>query len=483
MDLERLLNTLAEGILLANREGRFIYANASAERILGVPRDVILGRKHDDPSWNLATPEGEPLTGEQTPLKRTLGQQETFSGVELSVTCPERGGIILSVNIAPFFDTKGNLEGAVEEFLDITERRQAEAEREQLTAELEATITAMPDAVMIYDPTGKIMRMNPAAEKMLGYTEEERKKPLEERAAKFRVTTPDGAPFPFIETMGRVFRGETMQNIQAVLHRPDGTRIWMSNSAAPIRTADGRLVGAVGISVDMTALHNLQEERDMYIHTISHDLRLPLTVILGHAQILEEQLEQSDLNGTLKKSISLILKGAANLQTMVEDLVDSARIEGGKLVLHQEAVDLPELIVDLLERFEHVLPADRLEMQFRPDLPPVLADSERLQRIILNLLTNALKYSPPEERVVVRLQRKGGNVTVSVIDLGPGIAEEDIPHIFERYYQTRGTRLGGMGLGLYITKMLVEAHGGTIRVESKVGKGCRFYFSLPVAEG
>jgi PAS domain S-box-containing protein len=334
---------------------------------------------------------------------------------------------------------------------------------------------------MIYDPTGKILRMNPAAEKMMGYSEEERKKPLEERAAKFRVTTPDGAPFPFFETMAKVFRGETMHNIQAVLHRPDGTTIWMSNSAAPVRTVDGRLVGAVGISVDMTALHNLQRERDMYIHTISHDLRLPLTIIKGHAEFLEETLKKSELDGTLMKNTSMILKGAANLQAMVEDLVDSARIEGDKLLLHREAIELPDLMVDLLERFEHVLPADRLEMQFPPGLPPILADADRLQRIILNLLTNALKYSPPEERVVMHLQYDDGTVVVSVIDQGPGIAEEDIPHIFERYFQARRTRLGGMGLGLYITKMLVEAHGGTIGVETEEGKGCRFFFSLPAA--
>ena len=132
MDLERLLNTIAEGILFADRDGKFIYANASAERILGVSRDVILGRSHDDPSWKFSTLQGEPLTGEQMPLERTLRQQESFCGVELSMACPERGGIVLSMNIAPCFDAEGNLEGAVEDFQDITERRRAEVERERL---------------------------------------------------------------------------------------------------------------------------------------------------------------------------------------------------------------------------------------------------------------------------------------------------------------------------------------------------------------
>jgi signal transduction histidine kinase len=315
----------------------------------------------------------------------------------------------------------------------------------------------------------------------LGYTEEEREKPIVERVAKFRVTTPDGSPFPFFETMAKVFRGETMQNVQAVLHRPDGTTIWMSNSAAPVRTPDGRLIGAVGIAVDMTALHNLQSERDMYIHTISHDLRLPLTVILGHAELLDEALKQSELNGDLRKNISMILKGAANLQAMVEDLVDSARIEGDKLILDRQAIELPDLMADLLERFEHVLPADRLEMQFPPGLPPVLADVARLQRILLNLLTNALKHSPPQERVVIHMKHEGGEVIVSVIDRGAGLSGEETSRIFQRYYQAVETPSAGMGLGLYITKMLVEAHGGTIGVESEEGKGCRFFFSLPVA--
>ncbi len=124
----------------------------------------------------------------------------------------------------------------------------------------------------------------------------------------------------------------------------------------------------------------------------------------------------------------------------------------------------------------------RIKVDIQSDMPQIAADPDRLERILMNLLTNALKYSALETEVLLRAEKTDGEVTVSVTDYGMGIPPEDLPHIFERFYQpTAGRKAGGLGLGLYISKMLVEAHGGRVGVESELGRGSTFWFTLPLA--
>ena len=165
---------------------------------------------------------------------------------------------------------------------------------------------------------------------------------------------------------------------------------------------------------------------------------------------------------------------------MIQDLVDSARAEAGKLQLQREAVDLCAYLTDFLARLRLSLEVERIIIEVPGDVPPVSADYARLDRIFTNIITNALKYSSPDTPITVRAQRQGDMVLVAIIDRGRGIAPEDVPHLFERFYRAKrehGTE--GIGLGLYITRTLVEAHGGHIRVESQIGKGSTFSFTLP----
>jgi len=147
-----------------------------------------------------------------------------------------------------------------------------------------------------------------------------------------------------------------------------------------------------------------------------------------------------------------------------------------------QPVKLPAFIADILERMRTIMEVERILVELPPDLPPVSADYNRLERILLNLLSNALKYSAPGTPVLVRARSTEGMVEVSVADRGVGIAPDDLPYIFERFYRAEEARkTEGVGLGLYITRQLVEAHGGRIRVESRPGVGSTFYFMLPIA--
>jgi signal transduction histidine kinase len=275
--------------------------------------------------------------------------------------------------------------------------------------------------------------------------------------------------------------------VLAVLHRPDGKAVWMSNSAAPICTPDGQRVGAVGTSTDVTALYTMQQEREMFLHTISHDLRSPLTVIQGYAQLLRDTLQREECGESAGLMCDEVLKGAQRMNRMIEALVDMARLEGGQLLPKACPLPLGSCVQQLISRFQGArlkggLAPERLTIEIPADLPPVLADPDMLERILLNLLTNAMKYSPQESPVSLAAIRTDGEALISVTDQGTGIAAADQPRLFERFYRPQGVRRAdSVGLGLYITRMLVEAQGGRIRVESEPGKGSTFSFSIPLA--
>jgi signal transduction histidine kinase len=169
------------------------------------------------------------------------------------------------------------------------------------------------------------------------------------------------------------------------------------------------------------------------------------------------------------------------MDRMLRDLSDAARAEGSGIELEVRPVPLRPFLAELLELSEGALEAQRVENAVPQDVPPVLADPDRLDRILANLVGNALKYS--RDRVVVAARPDAGQVHVSVADRGPGIAETDLPRIFDRYYRGQRHEGEGLGLGLFIVRKLVEAHGGRIWAESRPGEGSTFTFTLPVARG
>lgn len=227
-------------------------------------------------------------------------------------------------------------------------------------------------------------------------------------------------------------------------------------------------------------LRRREEERNAYIHTISHDLRVPLTIVMGHGELLTEYLAERGLDAELAESVEAIRQSGQRMNLMIQDMVDSARIEAGQLHLQLQPVALQLYIPNLLVRAKTMLATARITTDIPVDLPFVNADPDRLERMLMNLLTNAQKYSPPGSPIIIRATPTDHLVEIAVTDAGIGIAPADLPHLFERFFRTQGTRkTEGLGLGLYITRLLVTAHGGQIRVDSQPGKGSTFAFTLP----
>jgi signal transduction histidine kinase len=386
-------------------------------------------------------------------------------------------GVIKVATAAPRHFTEDDLT-----FLRLAADRAAGAiDRTRLHAELEATLASIPDPLIVYDARGEIKRINCPAMRILQYSPEDYARPAARRWAGLRIADPDGRVLRPEETpMARALRGEMVQGEVLQIEPRPGQVHWVSASAGPIAGPGGRPVGAVLSFPDVTAVRELEAHREDLLRTVSHDLRSPLAALRLQAQRLRRSLEKIETpEGTLR-GLDSIVRAADRMGRMIEDLVDSERLSAGKIAIEARPVELATQLRELVGSTGGI-DASRLDLELPPELPPVLGDPARIDRILTNLLTNAFKYSPPSERVRVGASARDGEVELWVSDRGQGIAPEDQAKLFTRYYRTANAGGEGLGLGLYITRMLVEAHGGRISVDSRPGAGSTFRFTLPRA--
>ena len=378
--------------------------------------------------------------------------------------------------------------GALSEMSEMLVLRRQEAEeaiRDALAqrAELDAVFATAPVGLVHVEAADRAPRLNQAARRILGLPEEvgtlaEYLRTV--RVSRLRSGVLDSSELP----LTRALRGEsTHDDVVRLEPAPGhpGRTCWLSVSAEPVRGPSGEVRGAVAAFVDVTAVRALQEERETLMQMVSHDLRTPLHVIVGHAQLLRRG--GADAATVIRRS-DAILASSGRMQRLIEDMVDATRLEAGHLQLHLEPVELARFLPGLKERLSGALEVDRVRIAAPHDVPAVLADPARLEQIVLNLVTNALKYSAAGSEVVVALATDGARTELSVSDRGPGIAPDELPRLFDRYYRARNaTRAEGLGLGLFITHKLVDAHGWNIRVESELGRGSTFTVVIPSVPG
>jgi signal transduction histidine kinase len=230
------------------------------------------------------------------------------------------------------------------------------------------------------------------------------------------------------------------------------------------------------LQVTITKLQRSRAAREDLLRAVSHDLRNPLQVVLLQAQRLARLLGP---DAPARRAQGTLLAASRRMERMLRDLTDSGRMDNGQLALERRPVELRGAVFQLLQDMEGALDGRRVENAIPSDLPPALADPDRLDRILANLVGNALKYAPGT--VTVSAESDGGTIRVDVADRGPGISPDDRARLFERYYRGERHEGEGLRLGLYIVKQLVEAHGGEVRVESAPAAGSTFSFTLPAA--
>ncbi|MHB8875526.1 MAG: ATP-binding protein [Myxococcaceae bacterium] len=357
----------------------------------------------------------------------------------------------------------------------------ATTEAERQAAYLAALVENLPEGAFIADAEGRVTLANQAARLLLG-----REVPpgmnVDREAASFGLLRADGTPYPAEELpLSRVLRGETVTRQEVLIERPDGSRVTVMVNAARLDLPGGEKK-AIAVFQDVSPLKEAARSKEELVHLISHDLRSPLTGVLASAQILQRRLAASG-GEREQRAIAAILAGGRRLNEMIGDLVESTRLQSGHLELRRSLTSLPALASGLVDTLVEPSALQRVRLEVHGTVPPVGVDPQRLERILTNLLTNALKYSASDTEVVLRFERTGPHLLTSVRDRGQGISPEDMPHLFERFYRVAASRrIEGLGLGLYITRMLVEAHGGRIWADSERGRGSTFFFTLPLGD-
>ncbi len=256
-----------------------------------------------------------------------------------------------------------------------------------------------------------------------------------------------------------------------------GEKRWFLCIARAIRWWDGRLV-RMEICIDITGRKEAEQHRDRYLHVISHDLRNPLNTLVLRATVLQRSLAKKGLEAE-SGEVDNLLVHARQMSSLIADLLDSNQLEAGVLHLDRENLDLCEWVPRQIRSTLASEDRERVRLLAGPGPLTVLADPGRLNRVLENLLSNALKYSG-HHPVQVGVRQDGGEAVVSVEDRGVGVPVEELPRLFQRSYRaSNAAGVKGVGLGLYSARLVMEAHGGRIWAESEPGQGARFHFALP----
>lgn len=345
-------------------------------------------------------------------------------------------------------------------------------------------LNAATDGIVAIDKERKYFYANEAAERILGVPRDEILNRTFDQAD-WKLSTINGDRLPPNETpFFKVMEArEGIYGIKLIVERGDGEKVITLNNSAPLYDRDGNFEGIVVIFTDITEQHEIQEKINVVNHTVAHDLRGPLTTISGYADIIRQGIIGSLSRDDLLKYIAEVVNAADKMNKMIEELVDNSRIESGLFILYKKPVNLYVFINEIVERTHKIISTAKLTIKIPDNLPIVMVDPDRLERIFQNLLSNAIKFSPLGSNIIIAANRVGEDIRISVTDKGKGISAQDCPHIFKRYFQVKGTQESrGVGLGLYISRLLVEAHGGHIWVVSKIGEGSSFEFTLPVAK-
>ena len=337
----------------------------------------------------------------------------------------------------------------------------------------EAAIDSLYDPVIVTDGDGQVTKLNPAAEEIFGSEKENAGKHIGEVARDARIA---GAVAEAIESQ-RPVATEGMASVLPLA--VDGSERAFRLRTTPMRDNGSRLLGAVTLLEDITHLRELDRLKSEFIATASHELRTPLmSVQMGVHLLLEGAV--GELNDKQTEVLSACREGCERLDQLMRDLLDLFRIEAGESQPALTSVRIREFIIDATEDLRPQVESKNLAFNILIPigLPDVMIDPSQIERVLASLVENAIRYTKRGE-IRIGAELRGNYIAVSVTDTGTGIPQEYLPHIFDKFVQVPEAATGGAGLGLAITRLIIEAHGGQISAQSQLGHGSTFTFTLP----
>ncbi len=485
-----ILEQMPVGVLVAGPDARLLKGNQRLEALLGQSVEAI---EADRASQRRSTTrEGLIMSPDDWPIVRAIRFGCVIADEEVVFERPDGRVIILSINAAPVRDPEGRIVGGVSIISDVTASRHAEEALRESENRFRMLMELAPSAMAVH-VGGTLVYLNRAGARLLGAESPEAL--LGRNVLEF--VHPDSVRIA-TENMRRVL--ETRQPSAGVaekLIRLDGSVLDVEVTAIPM-VYQGQQAVQIALQ-DMTSRRRAEEQRlelealrqadvlkDQFISILSHELRTPINAIMGFGSILDDEIVGA-LNPAQHEYLRKILSGSEALLYLVNDLLDMSQIQAGKFALERGPTHVAVLAREVCDRLAVLAEQKSLTLcnEVPSDLPEVTADGQRIGQVLLNLVNNAIKFTP-EGTIRLRACLQADALRVEVIDTGIGIALEDLARLFRPFTQvdmSSTRRAGGTGLGLSISKALVEAHGGQIGVESEFGKGSTFWFTLPLPSG
>jgi len=443
--------TTGEGLVAVGPDGDIRVFNETAEEMLGKCRGDVVGK--------LYTALGQPKI--EAAIEQLLRPRTRKEPQLLRMMIDER---VLSATVAPY-DCSGR-RAAV-----ITIRDDSALESYRRRAE--AILASTGDGLIVFDPEDIVTYLNPAAITLAGIDPEEF---LGKRAFLWQMlamTAEDSFDPPVDGSQVREVRLEEPE------HRIMDVR------TDPVLDESGGYLGYVATLHDVTAERDVGQMKNEFVSTVSHELRTPLTSIKGYIDLILDG-EAGEINEIQREFLSIVKQNSDRLVDLINDMLDISRIESGRIHLKIQPLEIADLIAGAVDTFQAVADQSghRIIAKAPADLCKAAGDRDRVGQVLMNFMSNAIKYSPEGGSVTVAALDDGEMVTVSISDQGIGIAKEDQTKLFTKFYRVDSSltrEIGGTGLGLSICKSIIELLGGHVGVESSAGKGSRFWFSLPAA--
>lgn len=343
---------------------------------------------------------------------------------------------------------------------------------------LDALIDSAADGILILHADHTIERCNAAFEKLYGRTRSEIVGRKHDEIIRWAVE-PHGQTLETAESGGWPLTPNASLYVEGDLWRPDFPPLPVGITYSPSLSPEGTLHNIFASVRDITHFRTAEEIKSTFISIVSHELRTPVALIKGYASTLRRDDARWDRE-IFNDSLAVIEEEADRLAHMIDDLLDASRLQAGGLTINRSDISLPLLAKRTAERFQPQAGQHTLIVDFPEAFPVILADETRIEQVLSNLISNALKYAPAGE-IRIQGQARPKQVIVCVSDEGPGIDPRDMPHVFDRFYRADDAvrKTKGAGLGLYLARAIVEAHGGRIWIDPQPNHGARICFSLP----
>jgi PAS domain S-box-containing protein len=465
-----LVTSAPVGIFATDEQGSCIFANAKWQELAGRAEAEALGdgwtkALHPDDAeavlhvWNSFMTLGTPFAAEYR-FQRPDGTRVWVAGHAVALRSDD-----------------GGVTGYLGTILDVTQRREAQAQRERLLAESRAVLDAATDGILMTDLTGDVLFSNAAMGRFWEDTGLAGEGTIWDRVANLadRLTTAD----EYYRLLEAVALDPERDHVGEFTIAESGRSF--AGRTAPVRRADGSLMGRIFSIRETTTERAAARAKDEFVATVSHELRTPLAAITGYAELLEDDV--SALGDESAQFLSVLQRNAQRLTRLVDDLLLLQQTETAGVTIHSDDVDVDELVHQSLERVEPAATRKRIELGTHGDTALVVpGDVMRLGQVLDNLLSNAVKFTPDGGTVDVTVTRVGSACAIEVHDSGPGIPEEDRGRLFERFFRSRDAvarAIPGTGLGLVVSRRIAEAHGGGLELVDEDGGGSTFRLTLP----